>query len=322
MGTVVPLSTPFSLQIYPTYYCNFKCNYCFRNAPKNILKRKIYYNKVMDFNIFKKAVDDAKQFAQKLKTVTFTGGGDPLVYPHIVEMVDYAEKSQIAERTEILTNAALLTPDVSDRLISAGLKKLRISIEGVDAARYKEVCGVSIDFDNFLNNLRYFFEHKKETYVYIKIIDCALRCPEEKDKFYELFSPIADEVAIEHLVPLDHTIKYDEIGEISGLNQQDGKGFGTNICSFPYFMLLLYPDGSVSPCCGLAAPVIGKITEDSLADIWNGSAHRQMLHAQLKGYQTIDVCKNCQAPCYQINPSDYLDKYVERIQSRFAELQF
>lgn len=127
--------------------------------------------------MFKKAVDDAKQFAQKLKTVTFTGGGDPLVYPHIVEMIDYAEKSQIAERTEILTNAALLTPDVSDRLISAGLKKLRISIEGVDAARYKEVCGVSIDFDNFLNNLRYFFEHKKETYVYIKIIDCALRCP-------------------------------------------------------------------------------------------------------------------------------------------------
>lgn len=320
LSEVVPLSTPFSLQIYPTYFCNFNCNYCFRNTKDKNLANRFYYNKSMDFSTFKKAIDSAKEFENKLKTVVFTGGGDPLVHPDIIKMIQYASKSDVTERVELLTNAALLNPKFIDELLANGLTKIRISIQGIDAVRYREVCGVEIDFDNFLSNLNYLFQNKNNTYIYIKIIDSALRCAEEEKKFHEIFDAVADETAIEHLVPLDQKLDYSNVGIISGNNQQTGVSHGTDICSLPFFMLLLYPDGSVSPCCGLNPPIIGNIQKDSLRSIWNGKMHKKFLMQQLNGFESVSLCSKCQTPYYQINPTDYLDNHVPEIMERLKEV--
>lgn len=119
LGKVVPLDTPFSICIGPTYFCNFKCEFCEHSLPENILKKRQYYKTVMDFELFRKIIDDIKNFPKKLKKILFVGMGEPLMHPQIVDMVAYVSEKQIAEEIEIVTNASLLTPKMSDDLIKA-----------------------------------------------------------------------------------------------------------------------------------------------------------------------------------------------------------
>ena len=48
---------------------------------------------------------------------------------------------QVAGRLEIVTNGILLTHELSDKLIDAGLKRLRISGNGLCSADYEKHCG-------------------------------------------------------------------------------------------------------------------------------------------------------------------------------------
>lgn len=321
LGEVVPLDTPFSLYIFPTYFCNFKCNYCEHSLPEDIMEKKPYYKKSMSFELFKKAIDDAKNFPRKIKTVVFVGLGEPLVHPQICDMVKYASKSGVAERIEIITNGSLLTHTMSDSLIEAGLTNLRISIQGIDSERYHEICGKSINFEQFVDNIRYFYNHKKNTNVYIKIIDCALRNEREKQIFYDIFSMISDDITVEYLVDYNSELNYSDLwyGEgASGLCQH-GETHISEICSQPFYTLYLWPDGSVIPCHNMKENLytLGNVKSLSLTSLWNGDRHKSFMIDQLKGYKNIPTCCDCKRFKCSFRKEDALDDYVESIKKNF-----
>ena len=156
LAEVLPLDTPFVVQIFPVYACNFKCNYCIFSVDK--AKRGFISDKIiMDFDLYKKCIDEIAIFPNKVKVLRFVGIGEPLLHKNIADMVEYAVSKDVANTVEILTNASLLTPKMSDSLISAGLSRLVVSVQGTTKEKYKDVCGANIDFENFIENLRYFF---------------------------------------------------------------------------------------------------------------------------------------------------------------------
>lgn len=53
-------------------------------------------------------------------------------------MIDYCVKNNLAERYEVTTNRSLLTHEISDRLIDAGVTRLLISVEGLTKETYKD----------------------------------------------------------------------------------------------------------------------------------------------------------------------------------------
>ena len=64
----------------------------------------------MDFDLYKKCIDDMALFPNKVKVLRIVGIGEPLLHKNIVDMVEYAVSKDIANTVEILTNASLLTP--------------------------------------------------------------------------------------------------------------------------------------------------------------------------------------------------------------------
>ena len=208
LAEVLPLRTPFMIEIYPMYACNFRCKYCMMSLDRK--KRPFISDKiVMDFDFYKKCIDDITAFPDKLKMLRFAGIGEPLLHKNIVGMVEYAASKNIADKIEIITNASLLTPKMSDLLISVGLSRLIVSLQGTTKEKYKEVSGIDIDFENFIENLRYFFENKgKNSQLYIKIVDEALDNKEDKERFYKLFGDICDTIGIEYVVPIQPGIEY------------------------------------------------------------------------------------------------------------------
>ena len=70
------------LYVYLTSKCNFNCKHCFIRELKG--KEAIE----IDFELFKTFIHDFGLYA---KSVNFTGDGNPILYPKIIEAIEYAK---------------------------------------------------------------------------------------------------------------------------------------------------------------------------------------------------------------------------------------
>jgi radical SAM protein with 4Fe4S-binding SPASM domain len=267
----------------------------------------------MDFETFKKAIDSLKEFPERLKAIIFAGHGEPLIHKDIDKMVKYAKEKNVAERIEIVTNGSLLNQELSDRLIAVGLDRLRISIQGVTAKKYKEVCGIEIDYNKFVENIRYFYQNRENTDMYIKIIDIALNNNDEEKIFYDIFKPISDTAAIEYTIPFVSEIDYSKF-DTDFTKCKQGHKRCSNICSMPFYMLVLEPNGNVVPCCSTSVPIVyGNINNENMGEIWNSIKLKEFLHLQLTDRNNNVICKKCSVPSFGLQEGDYLDDYSEEL---------
>lgn len=312
LAEALPLDTPFLVQMFPVYACNFSCNYCIHSLPSD--KRGFVASKgLMDFEFYKKCIDDLKEFPQKVKMLRFAATGEPLLHPRIAEMIEYAKKKDIARTIDIVTNASPLTKELSDDLIAAGLDWLRVSVQGTSSEKYQELCGVRVDFDKFIEGISYFYTHRKNTRVYVKIIDAALD-DDEEDKFYDIFGSISDKIAIEHLTPAVADIDYSKLSDKPLQVSQNGNAVQiADICPQPFYMMQINPDYNVVPCCSMrTAAVCGNAKEESLLEIWNGKVMRAFRVKLLEHKKNL-ICQECEAYRFGMFEEDVLDGNEERL---------
>lgn len=318
LGEALPLATPFLVQIFPVYGCNFRCGYCLHALPREE-HGYISYKTFMDIGLYKKCINDMDGFKNKLKMLRFAGIGEPLLHKDIAEMIYYAKSRDIAESIDIVTNGVLLNEKLSLALISAGLDKLRISIQGVSAAKYKIISNATIDFNNFLENLRFFYEKRGRTKVYIKIIDCALEDEFEGKRYFDIFEEICDTIAIEHLTPTVKGIDYESLanGKSLDVTQYGNCLMETSICPQPFYMMQINPDGAVVPCCSVTYPgVFGNASVESIPNIWNGEKLSRFRRLLLDGVGNASkVCSDCSLYKYGLFPEDVLDPYVQQLKN-------
>jgi radical SAM protein with 4Fe4S-binding SPASM domain len=256
-------------------------------------------------------------FPNKNKTLRFVGMGEPLLHKRIADMVKYAVSKNIAEKVEILTNGSLLTPKLSDALIKAGLSRLLISIQGTTKEKYKEVSKIDINFKNFIENLRYFFNHKGAARLHIKIIDYALEGKNDEQKFYEIFGDICDTIGVENVGPIFPGVDYKRVLENKNIsfNQFGLPVSEVKICPQPFFHMQINPDGKVVPCYSLYYPIIlGDCNAESPYEIWNSKKYKNFRRRMLDGVEaTCQTCKNCEIIRHRLFPEDVLSNDAERL---------
>lgn len=320
LAEVIPLDTPYSVTIFPIYACNLKCNYCIHSIDKE-KRPNISEEVLMDFELYKKCIDDLCEFPQKIKALHFAGLGEPLLAPKIAEMVEYAKNKNVAEVIDIVTNGLNLNEELSKALVRAGLDKLRISLQGMTAIKYKEITGIDIEFDNFIKNIEYFYNNKEKTKVYIKIMDIAL--DENEDLFFKTFDNKCDFIAIECLCPLIKDIDYNKKFKIDSFNKtmNNNNTMECEVCPQPFFSLQVYPDGQCIPCCTVEKPIsVGNIKKESLVKIWNGKTFTSFRKSQLKKEKDKNIsCKNCTQYKFAMFPEENLDIDSEKLLNFFGE---
>jgi radical SAM protein with 4Fe4S-binding SPASM domain len=321
LAEALPLDTPFVVQIFPVYACNFRCRYCVFST--EVEKRSFISDKVlMDLALYQKCIDEFATFPRPLKTLRFVGMGEPLLHKGLPEMVAYATQKGVARRTEILTNASLLTPAKSDELLAAGLSRLSISLQGMSAAKYKEVCGADVDFDELVAHVRYFYEHRGDCQLYVKIIDCALDGPEEEEAFYRTFGDICDLISVEHAGPIFPFVDYHDVLKKSDrtLTQFGRQPIEARVCPQPFFTFQINPDGKVVPCYSIVYPeILGDCHVESVLDIWNGPKFQAFRAAMLReGKDCCSVCRDCEINAHRCFEEDSLDRDADRLQAIFS----
>lgn len=87
---------PIHIQFLPTNKCNLNCTFCSCSARDKDLE--------IDFDLAKKVIDHCKKAGTK--AVTITGGGEPLLYNHFNELIDYFDELGI--KIGLVTNGISL----------------------------------------------------------------------------------------------------------------------------------------------------------------------------------------------------------------------
>lgn len=317
--TVLPLETPYSLFIDVCNACNFKCKFCaIQYADRELPFRKM----CMDYNLFCKIIDDLKRFPKPLKMLRLTANGEPLINKRLPEMIQYSKREGVTEWIELVSNASLLSPELNRKLVSAGLDRIRISIEGIGAEEYYEMAGVKIDWNQFISNIKDLYEHKGNCEIYIKTVDAVVDTEEKKQAFFSMFGDMCDKISVEHVIPI--WTGYDEINKDFNIETEEGlhghKIKEVEVCPFPFYSFVVNPDGEVTVCCNdwERKILMGNAVHESIYDIWNGEKYYYFLFGMLEKGRKINHpigCAKCQYPCF--DAVDDLDSYREIICENF-----
>lgn len=316
----LPLSTPFVVQIFPIYACNFKCKYCHMSIPPK--DRGFVTDKtVMEYDSFQKYIDGMQEFPEQIKTLRFVGMGEPLLHKDIARMIKYAKDSNVAERIEIITNASLLTPEMSNCIIESGLDRLVVSLQGITEHSYKEVSGIDLNFEEFVFNIRYFYEHKRHTQMYLKIVDIALPGKVGEQQYFSLFGDITDTIGIETAVPIFPGVEINQELKDKGSLTQFGVAVGkSHICPQPFYTAQINPDGKVVGCHSIPYPaILGDCNIDSLPQIWNNEMYTGFRRQMLEGMNTVgDVCRDCNIMNYRLFAEDDISNSAQRLKQYYT----
>jgi len=315
LADVVPLDTPFTLNVFPSNVCNFRCVYCAQSLGKEeLLKKYNFPMEMMSMETLALAVEQARQFDKKFKLVSFMGHGEPLCNRELPEMIRMVKEADIAQRIDVITNGSLLNEELSARLIDAGLDVLRVSLQGMSSESYQKLCGVNLDFDKFVKQIVWFYEHKKQCKVYLKTVDASLEAGEE-EAFYELFSPIADRVYIDRIRPVYQGVDYTENEQDLSVDRYGNRHEKRYVCPQPFYMMSLWANGDVTPCDALykACP-LGNVAYTTLKEMWDSPKKKEFCAVQLeKNRMQIEACAACCAPDDVAAKEDVLDNDAEQL---------
>ena len=321
LAHAVPLTTPFTFNVFPTNLCNFRCNYCAQSLGRDYLT-KIYgfsYGQ-LSLEIFEKAVGHMQKFPEPFKLVSFMGHGEPLLNKAVPDMIAAVNKAKVAGRTEIITNGSQLTHEYSERLVEAGVSAIRISLQGITAEKYWEISRVKIDFDKFIDELKYYSSLSKDSKLYVKIVDTSLADGDEQ-RFYELFDPIADRMYVENIKPVYAGVEYNEAVTEVKADRYGNTHSKREVCPLAFYMLALWPNGDVAPCDAIYKPlVLGNIADgDDLYDMWHSERIEDFWDLLLNGGRfDFPPCVECCAPDDVSHSLDVLDNDVFLIKERLA----
>ena len=69
LETVIPLSVPFIINVDPADVCNFQCKFCPTGDRKLIRNTPGRNHGLMDFDLYKKIIDDIGEFEKPIKVL-------------------------------------------------------------------------------------------------------------------------------------------------------------------------------------------------------------------------------------------------------------
>lgn len=141
---------PRELQVEVTGACNLRCRMCLVRYAPAIGRAE----GALSYEDFLALVDSLPE----LRKLTLQGLGEPLLSPHLLDMVRHAAGRDV--EVGFNSNGTLLTRRIADELVEAGLGWLHVSLDGATAATYEEVRhGTTFEprpgqFDTVVGNLR------------------------------------------------------------------------------------------------------------------------------------------------------------------------
>jgi Iron-sulfur cluster-binding domain/Radical SAM superfamily len=278
------LPLPSVIMIENTNHCNAACVMC----PRELLSRKRGF---MDIGLFGKIIREVSGLTHQPVT-HLHGFGEPMLDKLLPERIRIAKACGI-KRTYIVSNASLMSPETSSKIIDAGLDEMKISFYGTDEDSYNATMR-RLKYKVTLQNIKDFLRIRQEmkrgnprlVIQYLPTDTNRART----DEFRALWEPLIDEKAGDRL-------------NVTALHNYGGgrayNRLGTKIvsvCYFPWTSMSVLWDGRVVTCCmdSNGLQVLGDLNSQTVAEVWTGKVLTGVRNDFRKfEYDAYPVCRSC-----------------------------
>ncbi|MBN2653632.1 MAG: radical SAM protein [Nitrospirae bacterium] len=164
---------PIQIRIKPTNVCAHNCWYCAYKADNLKLGKDMVKSDHIPKDKMIEIINDCTEMG--VRSITFSGGGDPFHYPYLVEAVKKLAHSPV--KFASLTHGARLEGELAE-IFSEYATWLRVSIDGWDDASYSEYRSVPQgEYTRVMKNLEAFKKISGKCYLGVVLITDKKNAP-------------------------------------------------------------------------------------------------------------------------------------------------
>lgn len=268
-GEFVP---PVTCEIDTSNLCPLDCSFC-------MYKKYIKASRaVMSMDVYLRLVYELKRLGTR--SITFTGGGEPLTNPNFNTFVEIA--SELGFELGLITNGVYLDK-VSDL---EAFKFIRVSLDASDSQTYEKVKGVDL-FDKVIKNIKHAV--KLNDTVGISYV-----VGPDNDERLEYAQQLANDLGVRYIQFKPASINR-EIFKFK-LPEEDDKTIHTPRykmnerlpCQIAQLIGIVTADGGVYYCCqhrGELSFYMGSLSQESFETLWRRRFEFKNFH--------IKQCPSC-----------------------------
>ena len=281
--------------------CNLDCAFC-QFPPRKDFRtgKKIDYNKFVDFISNKKVAENCK-LSLPIGAVSFCGSGEPLLYEKIVEIVEETKKH--VPFVSIVTNGVLLTPQMSEKLIMAGVDHIVVSVTGYTKETYgifqgsgRKVEDSDHQFEIVKNNILAMTKIKNKLHKNTQIgISYLLNEKSENDYFDALnyWRKVGVNYIDTRMLQCGFSYHLDDYEKY--VNDNSKWWQDRNCCTCFGKVMNVFTDGRISICNNVENDqIVGNIYIQSISEIINSEKFLFLHNCVTKDYFNMpDYCKTC-----------------------------
>jgi hypothetical protein len=268
--------------------CNMRCIHC---PQANILEHVPDYRaNQLDFDLFRKIIAEV---ARHRATLRITCDGEPFLYKHIVEAIEYIKSAGVAYAT-ITTNGSVLTPRAVDAILKPSDTKLVVdfSLDSLYRQSYARIRRRG-DYLKVYGNVFMLLRKKKldpNLRVVVNLIDQESLEPGEVEAFKSFWSPLADDVVIRTYLNVKGMVNASDLK----MNQDQYRW----PCSLLWNRIAISSYGRPRFCVAdwreQAAFGDLDLRRHTISELWQSDRYDQLRRLHLeREFDKLDICRDC-----------------------------
>jgi radical SAM protein with 4Fe4S-binding SPASM domain len=307
-----------SMEIEFSRVCNFRCSYCYVDA-------KVECTNELSREEIKDVILQAKELGARKIIIL---GGEPSVYPHLVEMLHFLGKEGL--EVEMFTNGTGIDEELAT-ILAREKVRIALKLNSRDEKIQDQLAGKKGAFKiigSALASLKKVGYPSKELFLAISTVICRQNIKElpsiwqwlreeNIEPYFEVITPQANALSNSWL-----GVEPGELKELFvRLSAIDQEKFGRtwepqpplvgNKCMRHQVSCVVTATGDVMPCVGVTIP-LDNIRRNTLASILKNSEvvnnlknYRQMIKGECRSCEKSAECYGCRGAAYQLT-GDYL----------------
>lgn len=271
---------PKYIQIEPTDRCNARCSMCTKSMTKNP------HFSTMNMRLFKKILDELKNYSSWIEMVTIQWMGEPLMDIELEEKISQLKEIGI-KKVSLTTNVSLLDEDRTRSLLKSGLDDLRMSIDSINEKTYEKIRRGLI-FDEVIKNACSAFkirnEVKPDATIRVRMVEMG-ETKDEVKEWLNYWEPLMKEKDWAQVMP-----------ELSKWSVNGSEYINEDPCVSVFSTIVISAKGTVALCCvdSELECILGNVNIESIKGIWNSDNFRKIRAIHLNGKRNeLSLCLGC-----------------------------
>ena len=306
---------PMMIVISTIYPCNFGCPMCPYTDGNSEIRQ--FYRKhdaeLFPVELWNKLAKEAGPYGAWLRC---TGGGEPMLHPQMVEMIEYAKEQ--GARVWLNTNGSMLGPhpktrEKLKRIVKAGIDLIEFSMDAADPETYAKVRpprgGAPRDpekwFSGHVDNIRAALELRKEYKTATRVVVSIIRQELIEGKLDEAIQFFLKDVGVDDVITRkfltwDDNTTIDHNKALDRHLYADMPTAKKEPCVWPFERLNIDTLGRIALCgqdvSFRTADKFPTLWEHSIKEIWQGEMFNwyRKMHLDGRGAEAWP-CRNCSA---------------------------